>query len=208
MDEPTGLRERKKQRTHEAISNAAIELFLRHGYDQVSIAQVAEAAEVSRRTLFAYFPTKEDLVLHRIEDHRTESARVVAAHPNAPLSALRTHFLDGLDRRDPITGLCDAPAVLAYYRLLMDTPSLMTSMLGFRAASEEALAAELRELPGLTARLTATQIVAVQWQLMMENHRRIASGTSADDAYPDAVAAAELGFDLLTMGLRQLFDHD
>src|SRR6266568_4122887 len=107
MNEPTGLRERKKRRTHEAISNAAIELFLRHGYDQVSIAQIAEAAEVSRRTLFAYFPAKEDLVLHRIEDHRTESARVVRAHPRAPLSALRAYFLDGLDRRDPITGLCD-----------------------------------------------------------------------------------------------------
>jgi AcrR family transcriptional regulator len=208
MDEPTSLRERKKQRTHEAISNAAIELFLRHGYDQVSIAQIADAAEVSRRTLFAYFPAKEDLVLHRISDHRAESARVVSAHPHAPLRALRAHFLDGLDRRDPITGLCDVPEILAYYRLLLDTPSLVTSMLGFQAASEEALVAELRGLPELTARLTATQITAVQWQLTMENHQRIASGISADDAYPGAVAAARLGFDLLTTGLGQLFDGD
>lgn len=66
------LRERKKLRTREAISTAAIELFVEHGFDQVSITQVAEAAEVSRRTLFAYFPTKEDLVIHRFADHEDE----------------------------------------------------------------------------------------------------------------------------------------
>src|ERR1041384_7757078 len=81
MTTEPGLRERKRQRTHAAISEAAIGLFLRHGYDQVSVAQVAEAAEVSRRTLFAYFPAKEDLVVHRFADHETESARVTLARP-------------------------------------------------------------------------------------------------------------------------------
>ena len=75
----TGLRERKKKRTHETILNAALALFVEHGFDQVSITQVADAAEVSRRTLFSYFPTKEDLVTFRLSDHETESARVVRA---------------------------------------------------------------------------------------------------------------------------------
>jgi AcrR family transcriptional regulator len=77
----TGLRERKRARTHAVISDTAIALFLEHGFDQVSVAQVAEAAEVSKRTVFAYFPTKEDLVVHRFADHETEAARVVRARP-------------------------------------------------------------------------------------------------------------------------------
>ncbi|WP_326567420.1 TetR family transcriptional regulator [Amycolatopsis rhabdoformis] len=207
MDEQTGLRERKKQRTREAISNAAIDLFFEHGFDQVSISQVADAAEVSRRTLFAYFPAKEDLVLHRVADHETESARVIRAHPETPLSALREHFLDGLRRRDPVTGLCDIPEVLALYRLILSTPSLVLSMLRFRESAELAVAAELGESPVLSplaARLAAAQIASVQWRLSMENHYRVANGVRADDAYPGAVEAAELAFDLLTHGLGTL----
>jgi AcrR family transcriptional regulator len=204
VDEQAGLRERKKQRTREAISNAAIDLFLDKGFDQVSISQVAEAAEVSRRTLFAYFPTKENLVLHRLADHETESARVVRANPDAPLAALRAHYLDGLELRDPITGLCDAPEILALYRLILGNPDLVTGMLRFRENAERAVVAELR-LPELSARLAAAQIMAVQWRLSMDNHHRIADGLSADDAYPGAVAAAEEGFDLLDGGLGRLF---
>src|SRR3954468_6075529 len=80
----TGLRERKRARTHAAISEAAIALFLERGFDHVSVAQVAEAAEVSKRTLFAYFPAKEDLVVHRFADHETEAARVVGPRPPLP----------------------------------------------------------------------------------------------------------------------------
>src|ERR1700677_677891 len=133
MTTEPGLRERKKQRTHPAISDAAIALFLERGYENVSITQIAEAAEVSRRTLFAYFPTKEDLVVHRMADHETEAARVVRARPAdvAPLATLRAHFLDGLRRRDPITGLNDVPAIDAFYRLIFGTPDLLARLEGF-----------------------------------------------------------------------------
>lgn len=85
MSEPAGLRERKKQRTREAIAAAAIALFLERGFDQVSVADVAAAAEVSKRTLFKYFPSKEDLVVQRFADHQDESARHVRARePGSP----------------------------------------------------------------------------------------------------------------------------
>ena len=77
MIEPTGLRARKKARTRDAIADAAISLFLAHGFDQVSVNDIAAAAEVSKPTLFRYFATKEDLVLHRFADHNGEAARVV-----------------------------------------------------------------------------------------------------------------------------------
>jgi AcrR family transcriptional regulator len=201
-----GLRERKKERTREAISAAAVTLFLEHGYDQVSISRIAETAEVSRRTLFAYFPAKEDLVVHRFADHETESGRVVRNRPagQSPLAALRTRFLDGLRDRDPVTGLSDHPVTIALFRMVLTTPTLASRMLRFADTGERALADALHETAGVSAQvatLAAAQISGVQWALSMANQERMAAGTSADDAYPDARSAAELGYTLLTDGL-------
>ena len=57
-----GLRERKKRETREAIARAAWKLFNRRGFDAVTVADVAAAAGVSEKTVFNYFPAKEDLV--------------------------------------------------------------------------------------------------------------------------------------------------
>src|SRR3954453_16248362 len=57
-----GLRERKKLRTREAIATVALDLFAERGYQQTTVAEIAEAAEVSKGTLFAYFPSKEEIV--------------------------------------------------------------------------------------------------------------------------------------------------
>jgi AcrR family transcriptional regulator len=208
VEEP-GLRERKKRRTHAAISDAAIALFLEHGFDRVSVTQVAEAAEVSRRTLFAYFPAKEDLVVHRFADHETESARVVRARPvhTSPLAALREHFVDGLRRRDPVTGLNDTPQIGALYRMVFNTPDLVARLQRFRTGGERTLAEALRETaatPDLTARVAAAQLVAVHWTLALDNVARLAQGQTADDRYPQAVQDAEQAFSQAENGLHTL----
>ncbi|MFB8081674.1 MULTISPECIES: TetR/AcrR family transcriptional regulator [unclassified Streptomyces] len=202
-----GLRERKKARTRQALSDAAVALFLERGFDAVSVAEVAAAAEVSKPTLFRYFPAKEDLVLHRFADHQDESARVVAAGRRAgtaPLDALSAHLLDGLARRDPVTGLCDHPSVLAYLRLLYGTPALVGRLHAYRVRSEEALAEALAagaEGDPLLARLAAGQIVTVLRVLAEENTARIAAGETAGAVAADAVAAAGVAFRALREGL-------
>ncbi|MEU6991682.1 TetR/AcrR family transcriptional regulator [Streptomyces sp. NPDC046465] len=204
--EAGGLRARKKQRRYEEISEAAITLFLEKGFEKVSVAEVAEAAEISKPTLFRYFASKEDLVLHRFADHEDEAARVVAARPSGAtaLDALRQNFLTGLDHRDPVTGLNDHPGVLAFHRLLYGTPSLVARLFGYQDRSEQALAAALSKAHGgtpLEARLAAAQIVAVQRILAEENWRRVAGGESVDDVARDATTAADEAFTQLRQGL-------
>lgn len=201
-----GLRERKKRQTYERLSEVAIGLFLERGFDRVSVAEIAAAADVSKPTLFRYFPAKEDLVLHRFADHEDESARVVAgAGAGSVLAALHRRFADGLARRDPVTGLNDDPRVLAFHGLLYGTESLVARAYAYQGRSEAALAGALaRARPSagpVAARLAAGQIAAVQRVLAEENWRRIAAGESADQVCPDAVAAAESGFGQLRGGL-------
>ncbi|WP_018504381.1 TetR/AcrR family transcriptional regulator [Parafrankia discariae] len=210
MTEPLGLRDRKKQRTRDALSAAAVSLFLERGFERVSVAEVAAAAEVSKPTLFSYFPAKEDLVLHRVLDHRGEAARVVRARSadRSPLGALEAHFLAGLRRHEPVTGLCDLPEVLAYHRLVFSTPSLLGRMAQFTAADEDALATALAEAAGspavqVDARLAAAAVLTVHRVLARENWRRLDAGAAAADVLPAAEAVARRAFGALA-GLADL----
>jgi AcrR family transcriptional regulator len=197
VTETTGLRARKKARTRDAIADAAISLFLARGFDHVSVNDVAAAAEVSKPTLFRYFPAKEDLVLHRFADHNGEAARIVRdRQPGvSPVTALHRHFRDGLDRHEPVTGLNDHPEVVAFHRLVFTTPSLAGRLMQYMFQDEEALAATLG--PGIQARLRAAQVLALQRVLARANWQKIADGRTARDVHPEAVADADQAFSLL-----------
>jgi AcrR family transcriptional regulator len=90
----SGRRAQHKQRTRDAIKAAAMRLFFAHGYDSVTVAQVADAAGVSVATVFNYFDTKEDLFFDEVEPLATDLVRAVRDCPPGAsvLQALRAQL--------------------------------------------------------------------------------------------------------------------
>ncbi|MEU4192212.1 helix-turn-helix domain-containing protein [Kribbella sp. NPDC026611] len=188
----TGLRERKKQQTYDALSEAAIALFLKHGYDEVTVNDIAAAADVSKPTLFKYFASKEDLVMHRILDHLGEPARIVAATTAPPVDVLREHFFQGLAAREPTTGLNDHPQVLAYYKLVFTTPALATRLREFADDDEKTLSDVLGG--SLAAELLAAQLLSTRRILAYRNWLALSTGRTAAQRFPAATAEADEAF--------------
>src|SRR3981081_986454 len=91
-----GLRERKKQKTRDTIIKVALELFAERGYEHTTIAEIADPAEVSPRTIFAYFPTKEDILFCNLPEAEERLAEALRERPDGvtALDALRD-FIEG-----------------------------------------------------------------------------------------------------------------
>ncbi len=89
-----GRRERKKAATRGAIADAALRLFLQRGYDQVSVKDVAEAADVAVTTLFQHFPGKEALVFDQDEDREAALVAAITGRPadQSVLDALQAYY--------------------------------------------------------------------------------------------------------------------
>ncbi|MFG2908356.1 TetR family transcriptional regulator [Kitasatospora sp. NPDC048286] len=202
------LRERKKIQTGIRLWRTAVGLFAERGFDQVSVAEIAAAAEVSKMTVFNYFPSKEDLVMSPMEQHLDEPARVVRerAPGTSAVAALRAHYLAALERFDPSTGLSDDPVVLDVVRVIHRTPALLLrATTGYDHRAQALLTAELlaQDPAGeeLTARIAAAQLLAAQLTLTGENQRRMLAGGRAADALPAALDQARRAFALIEHGL-------
>ena len=101
---PEGLRERKKRRTRRDISDVATRLFFEHGFEAVTLAQIAEAAEVSVKTIFNHFGSKEDVYFDRADELRAALVEAVGARPPGTrvLESLRALLADN---RAPFPGV-------------------------------------------------------------------------------------------------------
>ena len=210
----SGLRQRKKERTAETIAEVATGMMLDRGFDAVSIAEIAAAAEVSKMTVTNYFPAKEDLILGQIEDHVEEAATVVRgrAEGTPPLLALRRNLAGRLAAGDPATGLSDDPAVLAFRRLILETPKLKLRLLEQQRRAETALAAAFAEALGVSAeadpapRLAAASVIASQVVLGERNLARVLAGSKASRLRRRALAEADWAFDRLEEAFGDQFE--
>jgi AcrR family transcriptional regulator len=116
VSQQLGLRERKKQRTRETIVRVAHELFAERGYHATTLPDIYTAAEVSRGTLHAYFPSKEDILFSDLDRAKDALARALAERPagqdtletvrefilSPDLLPLREQFVELAISKDPI----------------------------------------------------------------------------------------------------------
>ncbi len=147
-----GLRERKKQRTRDALIRAAHELFTGRGYEQTTVDDITEAVDVSQRTFFRYFANKEEAALAVQEmtvERFVESVRERPAH-EAPMEALRQAILEGWDTLNEIVeSVVPVELHLRMYRVIESTPILLAAHLRRSAEAEETIARVLAEREGL-----------------------------------------------------------
>ncbi|MGW2558002.1 TetR/AcrR family transcriptional regulator [Streptomyces sp. NPDC001514] len=143
-----GLRERKKRQTRQHISDVATGLFMERGFDAVTIAEIAEAADVSVNTVYNYFPAKEDLYFDRETALVDRLARWVRARDTgesaaaAVLRELRTE----VEAVSPSVGLMDGYE--RFLRVIHNAPSLQSRVLTFQREIVDKLAQALREETG------------------------------------------------------------
>jgi AcrR family transcriptional regulator len=221
MTEPgeIGRRERKKQATRQHIAMTAVRLFLERGFDDVSVAEIADAADVSKVTVFNYFPSKADMVFELAESADPAGAVRARAPGESPLDAVRHYYFGALERRAEWTCLHDG--VDRFARVLWASPTLLSAAAWRQRQAELALAVELARAVGETPweidpftdtdhsrppeaighRLGASMISGAIDALISANAARMLAGQSADDAAPAAIAEAELAFELLSTGV-------
>ncbi len=165
MTQQPGLRELKKQRTRQLIADTAMRLFLEHGFDVVTIAEVARAAEVDAKTVYNYFPSKPWLIYHRLE-------------------TFEAALLDAVRQRKPGESI-----LAAFSRFVIDSHGLLAD----EGASQQhrALGETIVNSPTLLAheqqvfaRFTASLAVLIADE----------TGTNPHDAQPWVVANALMGF--------------
>ncbi|HEY3238145.1 MAG TPA: TetR family transcriptional regulator [Acidimicrobiia bacterium] len=131
-----GLRERHRRRTEALLEEAALRLFEARGFDLVTVDDIAAAADVSRRTFFRYFATKEDVVLadqpRRLEELR--EALAVRPPDEPALTALRQALLSLAGGHEQ-----DRERLLRRAKLMRATPSLQIRFMGAQRTWEQAV---------------------------------------------------------------------
>ncbi|MEU8933172.1 TetR family transcriptional regulator [Streptomyces sp. NPDC048409] len=148
------LRERKKQRTRDALLRNGLELFVTRGYDRTTVDEIAESVDVSQRTFFRYFASKEDVaffVPRLTEAHYVEAVRRRPAE-ETPLEALRRSVMDSWESiEEAIERYVPVELFLRTYKMIEATPSLFAAHLRRQSETEEEIARIVAEREGVDA---------------------------------------------------------
>ncbi|MEU8634054.1 TetR family transcriptional regulator [Amycolatopsis sp. NPDC048633] len=200
-----GLRERKKRATRQLISNVASGLFIQRGFEEVTVAEIAEAAGVSKMTVFNYFPRKEDLFLDRHADRLAELVSVLRSRPAgvSACAALRAHQHSLLAAGHPLSGaIAGGPG---FWWVLTSSPALMARWYEQEREIAEAFAevfvAETGEAfrSRMVAGLLTTAITTVFSYAM----GRILAGDDVEVVRREQVGVIDQAFDLAEHGVGE-----
>jgi AcrR family transcriptional regulator len=197
-----GLRESKKLNTRREIADEAMRLFVTRGFDHVTVAEVAAAAEVSEKTVFNYFPTKEDLFFDEVP--KREAALVGAIRDRkegeSVLASLRRLQSSECAR------MCSS-GFAHFARIIEESPALQAKelevMARFSHVIAEAIQSELH-LDERDARIAAGLLVSVHWQFFRAARAHALAGKHGPAAVRRLRADLSRAYTLLESGLGGL----
>jgi AcrR family transcriptional regulator len=154
-----GLRERKKLRTRRAIAGAALRLFAERGYDETTISDIAAAAEISPRTFFSYFPSKDDVVFAEMDERLADVRTRLAERPGdeTPLDTFRRvadALLQAIAAEDGEYGAIQIA-------LIHERPSLQAQALKRWSDAEDGFVGVLREIAPELDEVTAVTVIGL-----------------------------------------------
>ncbi len=197
-----GLRETKKLRMRAELAGQAMRLFVERGFDRVTVAEVAAAANVSQKTVFNYFPTKEDLFFDEVPER--EAAIVDALRNRAPGESIITAL-----RRLQV-GECNrlsSPAFATFARIIEESPALQAKELEVMAHFAQVLAAAIEGEAGVDerdARIAAGLLISVHRQLFRGARKQALAGRHGAAAARGLRDDLERAYSLLEHGLGDL----
>jgi AcrR family transcriptional regulator len=199
-----GLRETKKLATRQQIADVAMTLFVQRGFDRVTVAEVAAAAGLSEKTVFNYFPTKEDLFFDEVPERARRLTEAIRSRPEGEpiLAALRRLQLGECER------LC-SPGFAVFARTLEDSPALRAKELEMMSFFAQAVADAL-EGEGIDprdARIAAALLISVHRQFFRAARTQALAGKHGPAAARRLRTDLERAYALLESGLGGLGVH-
>ncbi|MGX1914368.1 TetR/AcrR family transcriptional regulator [Streptomyces phaeochromogenes] len=198
-----GLRERKKRETRQRISDIATGLFLEHGFVTVTMAEVADAADVSVNTVYNYFPAKEDLFFDRsrgVVDRLSRWVRGRRVGESAAVAVLR-ELREEVEAVSPRVGLMEGYD--RFMRVIHDAPALRSRLWSLQQEVHDDLEAALREEAGAdpddpTPGLMAGQIGWLHQTVMSEISREMMACRDPAEVSREVLALLDGMEDLLS----------
>jgi AcrR family transcriptional regulator len=211
MNAEPGLRERKKQQTRQLIADTARRLFAERGFERVTVAEVARAADVAEKTVFNYFPTKEDLFYSRLEAFEDELLEAIRAREPGEtiLAAFRAFLLQPRGVFDLKARGGDARATRQLRTVswvIAESPALLARERQVFDRYAEALAAliadETGSAPGdVEPHAAANALLGVHRALIQYSRERALAGVPASRIARELRTHAEQAFTRLERGL-------
>ncbi len=203
-----GLRERKKQRTRRAIHDAAMTLFAERGYDHVTMAEIARAADVAPATVFTHYASKEDLVweLRHEANERLRTALRSRAPEIGVLAAVKEW------QQEMYRYYVQTPEQVersrTFSRLLREYPTLWTRSVGFMYERQnlltELLVEHYPQADRFQLEIAAAQIAGAVQAAQVRYQGDLAAGMGKDELLARADARSEQVYEQLARGLAEV----
>jgi len=197
-----GLRETKKLQTRQLIAATAMRLFVTRGFDHVTVGEVAREAGVSEKTVFNYFPTKEDIFFDEVPERLEALTDAVRARRPEQSLVAAMHELHTKQ-----CGRLASPGFAQFSRMISESPALQAKEMEVMGQFTDHLAATIREEFGAhpaDAQTAANLLMSVHWQVFRNAREHALAGRSGPTAVRRLRQDLDRAYRLLEHGLASL----